>query len=79
MSELNPNHPVTQAVHDHWHKLAAFAVMKAGGHIVITADDIDAAAGMAIVVQEKLDGLHLRIVEPSAAMLLASADGGLPS
>ena len=28
--ELNPNHPATREVHDHWHKIAALMMFKMG-------------------------------------------------
>lgn len=78
--ELNPNHPTTQAISDHWHKLCALAVIKAGGHVVITYRDIEAVPpGVAITVQELQDGLHLRIVDADTADRLARKNGGLPS
>lgn len=80
MTELNPNHAVTRALHDQWHKLAALAVFKAGGHVVITADDIAGIPdGLAMTVRELDDGIHLQLIDPSAAMLLAKAEGGLPT
>ena len=80
MTPGNPNHPVTQAVAEHWHKLAALAVAKAGGHIVITAHDIEqfAPGELNITVQELADGLHLRIVDSVEAERLARKEGGLP-
>lgn len=80
MSAKNPNHPVTQAVAAQWHKLAALAVAKAGGHIVITPRDIAAFAPgeLNITVQELDDGIHLRIVNSVEAERLARREGGLP-
>lgn len=80
MSALNPNHEVTQAIAEQWHKLAAVLVQKAGGHVVIsTSDIIDLPEDSAIVVQELHDGIHLRIVDGATARALAIAEGGLPS
>lgn len=78
MSELNPNHPMTKAMHDHWHKLCAFVVKKyANGHAIITLDDMTCIAGMNIVGEEKNDGIHLRIVDDAEAVKLAREHGGL--
>lgn len=81
MSELNPNHPVTQAVSDQWHKLVALLLRKMGtDHVVITAADLMAMRpGSAIVVQELHDGLHLRLVDSETAEQLAREHGGLPN
>ena len=40
--ELNPNHPVTKAAHEEWHKIVAILLHKLGiQEITITANDID--------------------------------------
>lgn len=80
MSEMNPNHPVTRAIAAQWHKLAALAVAKAGGHVVITSEDISSFAPgeLNITVQELPDGIHLRIVGREEAERLARKEGGLP-
>lgn len=80
VTELNPNHPVTKAMHAEWHKLAALAVMKAGGHIVISMEDLESfPLGGAVTVQELDDGIHLRIVDAETAERLARKEGGLPA
>lgn len=39
--ELNPNHPTTRMISDHWHKLAAILMVKLDvDHVVITSSDI---------------------------------------
>lgn len=80
MNTLNPNHPTTRQIADQWHKLAALAVAKAGGHIVITMDDLQqfAPGELNITVQELDDGIHLRIVGRKEAERLARTEGGLP-
>lgn len=79
--ELNPQHPVTQAMHDHWHKIVGVLVHKLGqGHIVITLDDLRAMpANVGITCQELTDGIHLRLVDEATAHRLARKEGGLPS
>lgn len=78
--ELNPNHQTTQAVHDHWHKIAAIVMQKLGAdHVVITADDLRRMPeGMFVTVQELDDGLHVRFVDEATARRLAREHGGLP-
>ncbi|SDF84475.1 hypothetical protein [Thalassobaculum litoreum] len=82
--EMNPNHPVTQKISDHWHKLAGLLMVKFGAeHVVITAADIEAMAirpgGLNITIQELDDGLHLRLVDNREAAALARKHGGLPT
>lgn len=82
MTELNPNHPTTQAVHDHWHKIAALIMHKLDlDHVVITPDDINQLmrANSSITMQELGDGIHLRIVDRVTAEKLARENGGLPN
>jgi len=43
--ELNPTHPVTAGLHDHWHKLMAIAMRKQGlKELTITVQDLEAVA-----------------------------------
>lgn len=75
---LNPNHPTTQQMAEHWHKLAALLVQKAGGHVVISTMDIDVMPiDSCITVQELYDGIHLRIVDGRTGAALARKEGGL--
>lgn len=77
---LNPNHPTSRAVAEHWNRIAAILVYKAGGHAVITPEDINGLPGfVGITVQEKPDGLHLRLVDEATAHRLARENGGLPA
>lgn len=88
MKELNPNHPVTREVHDHWHKLCALALHKLGvSKVTISSADIEAFsrkwAGRngqdgAITVQPKGDLLTLELVNGDDAAELARKAGGLP-
>jgi hypothetical protein len=77
--ELNPNHSTTQAVREHWHKLAAILMAKLGlDHVVITLADLERIpSNHFIVVQELSDGLHLRFVDEKTAHKLARDHGGL--
>jgi len=79
VNEINPNHAVTRAVHDQWHKIAALLVQKLGGSALITSADV-MALGMdkAVTVQELSDGIHVRIVSLAEAEKLARQHGGLP-
>lgn len=80
MRELNPEHPVTQMVHDQWHTLCALVMHKLKTmHVVISPADVERfsaeRAGGCIVVQELADGLHLRFVDEATAEKLAKAEG----
>ncbi len=84
--ELNPNHVVTQTMHDQWHKLAMLLMIKNGDdHVVITPKDIEHLSQMfpgdlpAITVCEKEDGIHLRIISQAEGSQLARQEGGLPT
>lgn len=86
MSELNPNHPVTAMVHDHWHKIVALLIHKFDlGDVLITMDDLlalqlDFNGEMpAVLLHDKADGMHLKIVTEVEAAHLAREHGGLPS
>ena len=79
MTERNPNHPVTQALHGEWSKLLAITMHKFRiHHIVITREDIADIAPCAIVAQEFPDGTHLRLIDEATAIELAKKEGGLP-
>lgn len=76
MAEVNPEHPVTQRLHDNWHKICLVLLEKLGGEIVITEEDIKAIfvekyPDHAILAHEKKDGLHLKIITAKEARRLA--------
>lgn len=69
--ELNPDHPVTAALHDQWHKLLAVVMHRFKiENIVITKDDIlafdDEHPNCSILAHDKSDGLHLSIISRDA-------------
>lgn len=76
--ELNPHHPTTKSVHDHWYKLAALLMSKFDtAHVVISFDDIKKIEGKSITLQELKDGIHLRLVSQEEANRLAKIHGGV--
>lgn len=84
--ELNPNHPVTQQLHEQWHKLAILIMIKNGDdHVVITGKYLEKLSQIypgdlpAITICEKEDGIHLRIISQTEGALLARKEGGLPT
>lgn len=84
MTELNPNHPVTAAVHDHWHKLCGVLLYKYGLDVVeILPADLEGFAdyleGGGVAIQETNGRLYVRlVVGAEAAAKLARSEGGLP-
>lgn len=84
-SELNPNHPVTQTLHDHWHKLAAILMFIGGeSEVEITGDIVtrfqqDWGADVAVVADARGGQLILRLVNGAEAQRLVKEAGGLPS
>lgn len=78
MDELNPNHPVTQAIHDHWHKIAAILMKRLGARrVTITSSDIDAIAGENIAIRFNEHTIDVRLISLDEAQAMASAEGGL--
>jgi hypothetical protein len=80
-NERNPEHEVTQAMREHWHKVAALILFKLSPdkEVVITPDDlvrVQAAfdGGVNIVVQELDDGLHIRLVTAAEGTELLAAE-----
>lgn len=79
--ELNPNNEMTASVREHWQKLCALAVAKAGGEITITPNDIRAMGGdgFFLTVGGEGDDIVLRLVSKEEAERLARMHGGLPT
>ncbi len=83
MSELNPNHEVTQAVREQWHKIAALLILKFDlGRVVITEADLvkfgNIPGGANIVIKDQKDGIHIWLVSDEEGARLAKEEGGLP-
>ena len=83
MNEFNPNHPVTIKMRDQWHKIAAIMLFKSGKDtMTITMGDLEAweilYPGGAIVIEDKKEGLVLRIVDERKAEEIVRKEGGLP-
>jgi hypothetical protein len=84
MSEINPNHPMTRAVHDHWHKFVAILLHKFGKkEITISLQDVMAMReefndDVIVIAQEKGENIVLRLVTGEEGRRLARAEGGLP-
>lgn len=83
MTELNPNHPVTQKIHDHWHKIVGILLARMPGcRTEITEREIDEWGakyeGHSVVVKDSQGKLTLWIAGPEESKKLAREEGGLP-
>lgn len=81
MGELNPNHPVTQQVHEHWHKIAAIMMQKLGQSAVeITEADVLALGDndKAVVADCRGGRMVIRLISMEEARKIARQEGGLP-
>lgn len=84
MTAINPNHPVSRAFGDEWHKLCALILSKLGlDRIYITAEDIAALearhGGAVILCHSRKDSIELRIVTEEEAERIGREVGGLPT
>ncbi len=80
--ELNPNHPTTSTMHDHWHKIAAILVNRCpGAKTRVTLAEIHKMAQdeLAITIKEVNDTIELQIIPMAQAQRLARREGGLPA
>lgn len=82
--ELNPNHPTTKTLHEHWHKVLAAVMVKLGiSEVRLTEADVQRLAsqpgGVNVVADCQPDGLIIRLVSDSQAEALVKKAGGLPT
>jgi hypothetical protein len=81
MTELNPNHPVTRQVHDHWHKVAAILMMRLGvdSYEVTEEDVLQLGDNQRGVVADLRGGRFVvRLVTMEEGERMAREAGGLP-
>ena len=80
--QLNPNHPVTKEVHEHWHKIAALMMFKMGvKKYVISPDEVFRAFKEDLNITVKFSdeqGIILTLVDSTEAERLVRKEGGLP-
>ena len=79
--ELNPNHPVTAAMSEQWHKIVAIMMHKLGlTRLEITPADIQAFAesgSSGITARTENEVIELNLVSWEEAERLARKEGGL--
>lgn len=80
--ELNPNHKVTQDMHDQWHKIVVLLMRKFNcNHVELSEGDVlalgDSGVG-AVTIRERDGAIHLDLVSWDEAERLAREEGGLP-
>ncbi len=80
MTEMNPNHPMTQDMRDQWHKITAMLMLKFGvTETTITAADVlSMPIDTFIVIEETKEGLQLKLVSEAEAQRLVKKEGGAP-
>lgn len=82
--EINPNHPVTSAVREHWHKIVALLLHKFElGDVLLTQADLERflaeCPDHVVALHDKADGMHLKIITREEAERLGREHGGLPA
>lgn len=81
-SNLNPNHPVTQAMDTEWHKIVAILMHKLGlNEVELTEADINAfvtSGYAAVTIHAGETTLRLNLATEAEAERLAREHGGLP-
>jgi hypothetical protein len=79
--EINPNHPVTQALHDKWPYLCAILLRKFGkSKATITLEDLlsFSHSGLSICARGNQDDIELFLVDAEEGLRMAREAGGLP-
>lgn len=78
--ELNPNHPITQTVHDHWHKIVGIIMAKLGHDALeITEEDLALLGDneKCVVADCRGGKFVVRLMSMEEGKKLARQEGGL--
>lgn len=79
--ELNPNHPVTSAMNNQWHKIVAVLLHKFGvSRVEITPQDLEAFSNSglgAVTVRIENEVIELNLITFEEGERLARIEGGL--
>jgi len=80
VTELNPNHPVTEELHAEWQKVAAALLLKLapGKRVILDLQDFQKVDGLCVVVSAHADHIELYTVTMEEAVKLATKEGGKP-
>ena len=79
--EINPNHPVTRAISDHWHKVAALIMFITDKRRLIATPEMIDRMGredLVIILHEHADSLEIRLMPREEGEKLAKEHGGMP-
>ena len=79
--ELNPDHPVTKALHGNWHKIVYLIMRKYRLKPVFTEAEIEkffSGPEMAVVLRDANNELSVEIVTMEEGERLAREVGGVP-
>jgi hypothetical protein len=84
INEVNPNHPVTMTMHDHWHKVVAILMHQCGlDSFEITAAHLEQFEreypNGNVVADARGSRFVIRLVTAEEGQRLARSEGGLPS
>ncbi len=79
MGELNPNHPVTAALHDSHHKIVGMLMQHYGiTEFEVTSAKIERLEGMAVLLDARGGRLRVRLISMEEGERIARREGGLP-
>jgi hypothetical protein len=83
VSELNPNHKVTQQARDQWHKIAALIMINQGiDKVSISHEDVEklSAGNINIAIDARFESATgnciIRLVDDATAAKMAASEGG---
>jgi hypothetical protein len=82
VNKLNPNHPVSQEIDDDFmSKVLAVVVMKCGGRVEITAEEVReySVNAQTLVTHIHPRSVELRLVGDEEASAILREHGGLPA
>ena len=81
MSEVNPNHPVTEMARSEWHKVVGLMMQRHGlTEFEVTSADVErlGAADAAVVMDCRGGRVVVRLMPLKEGERLARREGGLP-
>ena len=81
LAVLDPNHPVSREIANHWHKIAALILWKLGRtELHISLEDVRAFgnAQRYVVLHAQDESMAISLVDKEAGERLAAEAGGLP-